>query len=55
MKFKNLKLLKKGFIFGVSAVLFGCASAMNPYSGSFTCPEPESGKCVSVGKLMKKA
>lgn len=29
-------------------LLYGCAGIMNPYKGSFKCPETEEGKCVSV-------
>ena len=41
-----LSLIGLTVLFAVS----GCASAMNPYSDSFTCPFAEKGRCESLQK-----
>lgn len=43
--------MKKYLIFLVCLLLmgaYGCASVVNPYSESFTCPLMEEGKCVPI-------
>ncbi|MEM4134370.1 MAG: TraV family lipoprotein [Candidatus Micrarchaeia archaeon] len=35
-------------MFALMLFSYGCASTLNPYSGDFTCPQTESGKCVSI-------
>lgn len=36
-------------------VVFGCASAMNPYSENFTCPIMENGKCVPISQAYQES
>lgn len=45
---ETIKRVVKGFLLGVSLLVFGCSSVVNPYSGDFTCPLAEQGKCVSI-------
>lgn len=45
----------------LAAVLFmapffvACASVMNPYEDSFSCPKTENGKCVSIEEAYKES
>lgn len=49
------KILKAISTFVVTALLAGCASTLNPYSGEFECPQMEKGKCVGIPTAYKEA
>ncbi len=56
METKTVKCKVKALALGViSTLVFGCASAMNPYSGSFTCPQMEEGKCVPISQAYQES
>lgn len=51
-------LIKRGtklLLILISVVVFGCASAMNPYSENFTCPIMEHGKCVPIQQAYQES
>ena len=53
--------MKKGkrmllyFFWGISFIVSGCASVVNPYKGEFECPQMEKGKCVGIKEAYEES